>query len=164
MDLVEETKPTLSVMADVIRLLRVNEAQMFEQAQEGFAGATALVEWMVRQRFLPLRKAKMVVEKAVKYSDREGEEKVSYSCLKKALSEMEINLLITEKDVEEVQRPQMILAQNQSIGMPSEKGMRENISSLRMKVKTNRDWLVQKKRKVEKTKALVEKMEEELGS
>jgi argininosuccinate lyase len=164
MDLVEESKPALSVMADVIRLLRVNETRMFEQAQEGFAGATALMEWMVRQGSLPLRKAKMVVEKAVKYSEREGKEEVSYSCLKKALAEMRIDLLITEKDVEEAQRPQRILTQNQSVGMPSEKGMRESIASLRTTLKANRDWLAQKKRKIEKTKVLVEKMEKELGS
>ena len=164
MDLVEETKPTLSVMADVIRLLRVNEAQMFEQAQEGFAGATALMEWMVRQWSLPLRKAKMIMERAVKYSDREGEGRVSYSSLKKALTEMKIDLPITEQDVETVQRPESILSQNQSVGMPSEKGVRENIASLRKRVKANRGWLVQKRSKIEKTKRLVSKMEKELGS
>ena len=164
MDLVEETKPTLSVMADVIRLLRVNEAQMFEQAQEGFGGATALMEWMVRQWSLPLRKAKMIMEKAVKYSDREGEGRVSYSSLKKALTEMKIDLPITEQDVEAVQRPESILSQNQSVGMPSEKGVRENIASLRKRVKANRGWLVQKRSKIEKTKRLVSKMEKELGS
>ena len=164
MDLVEETKPTLSVIADVIRLLRVNETQMFEKAQEGFAGATALMEWMVRQWSLPLRKAKMIMERAVKYSDREGEGRVSYSSLKKALTEMKIDLPITEQDVETVQRPESILSQNQSVGMPSEKGVRENIASLRKRVKANRGWLVQKRSKIEKTKRLVSKMEKELGS
>jgi argininosuccinate lyase len=164
MDLVEETKPTLSVMADVIRLLRVNKAQMFEQAQEGFVGATALMEWMVRQWSLPLRKAKMIMEKAVKYSDREGEGRVSYPSLKKALTEIKIDLPITEQDVEAVQRPESILSQNQSVGMPSEKGVRENIASLRKRVKANRGWLVQKRSKIEKTKRLVSKMEKELGS
>jgi len=164
MDLVEESKPALSVMADVIRLLRVDEAQMLEQAQEGFAGATALMEWMVRQRSLPLRKAKMIVEKAVKYSDREGEERVSYSSLKKALAEMKIDLPVTEQNVEEVQRPERILVQTRSVGMPSEKAVKENIASLRERVKANKGWLVQKRRKIEKIKGLVSKMEKELGS
>jgi len=163
MDLVEETKPTLSVMADVIRLLRVNETQMFEQAQEGFAGATALMEWMVRQWSLPLRKAKMIMEKAVKYSDREGEGRVSYSSLKKALAEMKIDLPITEQDVEAVQKPESVLSQHQSVGMPSEKRVRENIASLRKRMKANRGWVIQKRREIEKTKRLVSKMEKELG-
>jgi argininosuccinate lyase len=164
MDLVEETKPTLSVMADVIRLLRVNKAQMSEQAQGGFTNATALMEWMVDQHSLPLRKAKMVVERAVKYSDQERKGKVSYACLKKALAELKIDLPVKEQEVEEVQRPERMLAQARSVGMPSEKRVQENIASLRERMKASRNWLIQKKRKIEKTKGLVEKMEKEVGS
>ena len=134
MDLVDESKPALSVMTDVIRLLQVNKAQMLKQAQEEFAGATSLMEWMVRHGSLPMRKAKMVVEKAVKYSEKEGKGKVSYQSLKKALAEMKINIPITEQDVEEMQRPERILAQTPSIGTPSEKRVKENIASLQKKV------------------------------
>ncbi|OGP69077.1 MAG: argininosuccinate lyase, partial [Deltaproteobacteria bacterium RBG_13_47_9] len=59
MDLLEETRPTLSVMTEVVRLLWVNKDEMLRQAQKEFTGATALMEWMVQQGFLPLRKAKM---------------------------------------------------------------------------------------------------------
>jgi argininosuccinate lyase len=164
MDLVEESKPTLSVVADVIRLLRVNKAQMLAQAQEEFAGATPLMEWMVRYRSLPLRKAKMVMEKAVKYSEREGKGKVSYESLKKVLGEMKINIQITEKDVEKIQRPETILTQLQSIGAPSEKRVSENISSLREKTRVHKDWLVRKRRKIEKAKGLVSEVEKKLES
>jgi argininosuccinate lyase len=164
MDLVEESQPSLSVMADVIRLLRVNETQMFEQAQEEFAGATLLMEWMVRSFDLPLRKAKMVLERAVKYSEKEGAGKVSYRSLKRALHEMKINIPINEQDVKKIQRPESILAQTQSIGMPSEKRVKEHIASLRERVKANRDWLVYQRRRVDKTKRLVSRMEKRLGS
>ncbi len=164
MDLVEESQPSLSVMTDVIRLLRVNETQMFEQAQEEFAGATPLMEWMVRSFGLPLRKAKMVLEKAVKYSEKEGGGKVSYQSLKRALGEMRINITITEEDVKKIQRPERILIQTSSIGTPSEKRIGENIASLREKVKTNRGWWVRKKRVIENKKALVSRMEKTLGS
>jgi argininosuccinate lyase len=164
MDLVEESQPSLSVMTDVIRLLRVNETQMFEQAQEGFVGATPLMEWMVRSFDLPLRKAKMVLEKAVKYSEKEGGGKVSYRSLKRALHEMKINIVISEQDVQKIQRPESILAQTQSIGMPSPKRVREHITSLRERVNANRDWLVYQRRRMDKTKRLVSKMEKRLGS
>ena len=137
---------------------------MFEQAQEGFAGATALMEWMVRQGSLPLRKAKIIVEKAVKYSDREGGDRVSYSSLRSALSEMKIDLPISKQDVEAVQRPESMLGQNKSIGMPSEKRVRESIAWLRKRMKGNRGWLVQKRREIDKTKRLLSKMEKEFGS
>jgi len=164
MDLVEESQPSLPIMEDVIRLLRVNETQMFEQAQEEFADATPLMEWMVRSFSLPLRKAKMVLEKAVKYSEKEGGGKVSYRSLKRALGEMRINIPITQEDVKKIQRPENILTQTSSIGTPSEKRMKENIASLREKVKTNRGWLIRKKRVIENKKALVLRMEKTLRS
>jgi argininosuccinate lyase len=164
MDLVEESLPSLSVMTDVIRLLQVNKTQMFEQAQEEFAGATALMEWVVRSFGLPLRKAKMVLEKAVKYSEKEGGGSVSYRSLKRALNEMKIDIAITEKDVKKIQRPESILAQIKSIGMPSEKRVREHITSLREKVKSDRDWLVFQRRRMDKTKKLISRTENLLGS
>ena len=122
MDLVDESRPALSVMTEVIRLLKVHEARMLEQAQKDFSGATSLMEGMVR--FLmafPLRKAKMVVEKAVKYSEEEGGAEVSYGSLQKALREMKMNLSITEEDMRKLQRPETTLAQTHSVGTPSEK-------------------------------------------
>jgi argininosuccinate lyase len=163
MDLVDESKPALSVMTEVIRLLQVNKAQMLKQAQEEFVGATSLMEWMVRQGSLPLRKAKMVVEKAVKYSEKEGKGKVSYQSLKKAITEMKVKIPITERDVEEMQRPERILAQTPSVGTPSEKGIRENIASLRGWIRFDKNWLIFNRKKIEKAKTLIFKMEKQLG-
>jgi argininosuccinate lyase len=164
MDLVDESKPALSVMVEVIRLLQVNQSQMLEQAQEGFAGATSLMEWMVRHGSIPLRKAKMVMEKAVKYSEKEGKGRVSYPSLKKALVEMEVHIAIKEQEVEEMQRPEKILAQISSIGTPSGKRVKENILSLRKKIQMNKDWLLHKRKGIKKAKTLISKMEKQLGS
>lgn len=163
MDLVDESRPTLSVMAEVIRLLQVNKPQMLQQAQEEFAGATSLMEWMARQGSLPLRKAKMVMEKAVKYSEREGKGKVSYQNLKKALDEMEVPLFLTEKDVEKMQRPEKILAQTLSVGTPKEKRIKAHIGSLQKKLRVNREWLLQRRKEIEKSKVLMSHMEKQLG-
>jgi argininosuccinate lyase len=163
MDLVDESKPALSVMTDVIRLLQVNRAQMLKQAQEEFLGATPLMEWLVRHGPLPMRKAKMVMERAVKYSEKEGKGMVSYQSLKRALTEMKINLPVTERDVERNQRPERILAQTSSAGTPSERRIKENIASLQKKVRANRDWLIRKRKGTEKAKALLSKMEKQRG-
>jgi len=106
----------------------------------------------------------MVLEKAVKYSEKEGGGKVSYRSLKRALSEMEINIPITEQDVKKIQRPEGILAQTQSIGMPSEKRVKEQIASLHERVKTNRGWLVYQRRRMDKARGLVAKMEKGIVS
>ena len=163
MDLVDESRPALSVMTDVIRLLKVNKTEMLKQAQEEFLGATALMEWLVRHGPLPMRKAKMVMEKAVKYSEREGKGKVSYQSLKKAMIEMKVNISMTEKDVEKIQRPERVLTETPSIGTPSEKRVRENITSLQKKIQAKKGWLIHKRMGIEKAKALIFKMEKQLG-
>jgi argininosuccinate lyase len=164
MDLVDESKPALSVMTDVLRLLQVNKTQMSHQAQGEFLGATALMEGLVRHSSLPMRKAKMVMERAVKYSEKEGKGKVSYQSLKKALTEMKVNTSITKKDVEKMQRPEKILAQALSLGAPSEKRVKENIASLQKRVRSSRDWLALKRRRIEKAKDILTLMERKLSS
>jgi argininosuccinate lyase len=159
MDLVEEAQPSLPVMEDVIRLLRVNERQMFEEAQEEFGGATPLMEWMVRSFDLPLRKAKMVLEKAVKYSEREGRGKVSYRSLKRALREMKVDVPIVEQDVKKIQRPESVLTQARSFGMVSEGRVREHIASLRKEIDISKNRLIHQRRKMDKAKGLVVRME-----
>jgi hypothetical protein len=47
---------------------------------------------------------------------------------------------------------------------PSEKRVRENIVSLRERMKVHRDGLIRKRRKIEKAKVLVSEMEKKLGS
>jgi argininosuccinate lyase len=161
MDLVDESRPALSVMADILRLLQVNKTQMAREAQEEFLGATSLMEGLVRHGSLPMRKAKMVMEKAVKYSEEEGKGKVSYPSLKKALAETKVDLLIQEKDVERMQNPERILARALSVGTPSEKRVKENIASLQKRVQADRNWLIRKRKGIEKARALISKMEKQ---
>jgi argininosuccinate lyase len=164
MDLVEESGPALSVMTEVIGLLQVNKARMLEEAQRDFLGATALMEWMVQSRHLPLRTAKTVVEKAVKYSGEEGLEEVSYHSLKRALREMKIEMPLRERDVKNVQSPGAVLNQAQSIGMPSEKRVKDNIASLRKRLSEKRDGLITQRGEIEKSKAILSRMERQIES
>jgi argininosuccinate lyase len=159
MDLVDESKPALSVMAEVIKRIRVNKAEMLEQARKDFLGATALMEWMASSFNLSLREAKTVVEKAVRYSEEEGLEEVSHGSLKRALQEMKIGASIRKKDVENVQRPEGMLTQARSIGMPSEKKVQENIASLHKRWDATMDVLITRKRGIEKAKEMLSKME-----
>lgn len=162
MDLVEETQPALRVMADVIRLLQINKAEMLKKAEAGFLSATSLMEWLVASFKLPMRKAKMVMEKAVKYSEREGEKEVSFKNLKKALREMEIDLPVKEQEMKKIQRPEWILSQPLSVGMPSSKRINENLTSLRERIKEGKTWLASRRRKLEKAMDWMEKMEREI--
>jgi argininosuccinate lyase len=162
MDLLDESKPSLSVMTEVVQLLQVHKTRMLEQAQEEFADATPLMEWMVRSFDLSLRKAKMVLEKAVKYSEREGRGEVSYQSLKRALQEMEIDVSVTEQEVKKIQRPESVLALARSFGMVSEKRVTEHIASLRKKTAISKNWLIEQRRKQDRVKRLILNMENRL--
>ena len=164
MDLVEETRPAHFIMTDIIHLLHVNRVQMAEQAQGEFVGATSLMEWMVRSQGVPLRKAKILMEKAIKYSEAEGAKKVSFRSLNKALREMKIPVTITQRSIEKIQQPDGILAHIQSIGTPSEKRVMEHLASLRGRIKENRDWCAQQRKGIEKARALAARMERALGN
>jgi hypothetical protein len=77
---------------------------------------------------------------------------------------MKVDILMTKKDVENMQRPEGILAQARSIGAPSEKRVKENIASLQKRVKASRDWLALKRRGIEKAKVMLSQMEKRLFS
>lgn len=162
MDLIEETRPSLSIMSEVIRLLEVDRERMFKQAEKGFSGATPLMEWIVRSFGIPLRKAKMVIEKAVKYSEKEGKEEVSHQSLKKALKDLKINISISESEVKEFQRPERILHELPSIGTSSIKRMEESFLSLGERSKSYREWWIKKRVNIERAKSLLSKMEKRL--
>jgi hypothetical protein len=55
------------------------------------------------------------------------------------------------------------LTETPSIGTPSEKRVRENITSLQKKIQAKKGWLIHKRMGIEKAKALIFKMEKQLG-
>jgi hypothetical protein len=77
---------------------------------------------------------------------------------------MKVDVLITERDVEKMQNPERILAQALSVGAPSEKRVKENIASLQKRVKADKNWLIHKRKGIEKAKASIFRMEKELSS
>lgn len=162
-DLVEETQPALPVMAEVIRLLQVNKTEMLQKAQRGFLGATPVMEWLVTSFGLPLRKAKMVVEKAVKYSEGEGKESLSFESIRKALKEMGKTLPMKEQDIRAIQSPSWVLSQPLGLGMPSKKRIDEHLQSLKERIRKNRAWFIQKRRQIAKAYDFVERAQREIS-
>lgn len=162
-DLVEETQPALPVMAEVIRLLQVNRAEMLQKAQRGFLGATPVMEWLVTSFGLPLRKAKMVMEKAVKYSEGEGKENLSFESIRKALKEMGKTLPVKEQDIRTIQSPSWILSQPLGLGMPSKKRINEHLTSLQERIRKNRAWFIRKRRQITNAMVFLERAEREIS-
>jgi len=163
MDLVDECKPALPVMTEVIRLLRVNEERMLELAQKGFVGATTLMEWLVQSHRIPLRKAKMAMEKAVKYSEMEQNGEVSYQGFQKAVRELKIDIPVSERDVKRYQKPGWGLSQLQSVGSPSERKVKEGMDSLRKRMRSRSNEVIRARRGIGKAKEFVSRLEKALG-
>jgi argininosuccinate lyase len=162
MDLADESRPCLPVMTDVVRLLDIRPETMDREARSGFIGSTALMEWMVGRGGLAMRQAKRVVERAVRYSEEGGGEEVTLPGLEKALAEFDIGLAVTEADVEEIQSPEWALGHGRVVGSPSAKGIRDNLRSLRTKMTKGQRWLEGRRKGLDRSRKLLEKMEKEI--
>ena len=73
-----------------------------------------------------------------------------------------LHRVLREQEMEEIQEPARLLARDLSIGAPSEKRIKENILSLRERNKANRRWVVGERKRIEKAKALLLKMEKQV--
>ena len=84
MDLIYECAEAPTIMASVLNTLTINQERAKELCQKGFITATDLMEALAHNFSLPLRQAKMVIERAVKYSESHTTETVSFLARGKA--------------------------------------------------------------------------------
>lgn len=163
MDLIDETLLSPSVMADIIRSLKVNEASMLEGARTAFVGATFLMEWLSRVGGLSLRKAKMVVERAVKHSEEAGENQVSWEGLKKGMKEMGVELHLRADAITKIQDPKEALHQLSATGMPSRRRIEESIRSLRERSRSTLNWKTRQEKRIDEARRQLTLFETRLG-
>jgi len=123
MDVVEEALPASIVMKGVMETLGIHEEVMESWCKKGFVGATSLMEHMTSTYDLPMRKAKIVIEKAVKYSV--GHELVTHTALTRALKEEAIAIVVSQQQVNQWQDPIGILHLTQSFGSPGMNSMQK---------------------------------------
>jgi argininosuccinate lyase len=102
------------------------------------------VEWLVQKHSLPFREAKVVVEKAVVYSEKEGSEKITFKALKCALSEMKISVSCKEKDLMSSQIPERAIQARKARGGPSPEAVRTEMKQFQLTIKQHTAWLKKK--------------------
>ena len=158
MDIIDECKPSLNVMEEIVRTLRFNKKAALKRCEMAFITATDVVEWLVQKYHLPFREAKIIVEKAVKYSERGRSEKITFDSLKQALSEMKIKLTIKEKDVQGCQIPERILKERKTKGGPSPHVLKGEVKRFQKVLQRHRDWLKRKVDQVEEARSEVRKI------
>ena len=146
MDLVDESIPAPKLMSEIIASLRVNEKEMATLCQERFISAPDLLERIVQDWGVPFRKAKVAVEKAVRYSEAEGGQQVSISALRRAAKEEGINLKIDAKFVQAAQESRDIVSRRKVIGGTSPQALQRSIVSIFRQSQSIQRWLTEKRK------------------
>jgi argininosuccinate lyase len=117
------------------------------------------LERIVQEWGVPFRKAKVAVEKAVKYSEAEGAENVSISALKRAGKEEGLTLKVDEKFMQAAQEPRAIVYRRKSIGGTSPQALQKNILSNSRQIRFIQRWLTKKRNQQSTAKNQLAQME-----
>jgi argininosuccinate lyase len=159
MDLVDECSPAPPIMAEVIASLRVNEKETAARCQKGFIEAPDLLERIVADRGIPFRRAKGAVEKAVKYSEKEGADRINPSALRRALNEEGIHLEVNERLLATAQDPKLIVSRRKAVGGTSPQ---ENIAHLKGYLRICNRWLRTKRNQISRAQTSLALMEKRI--
>lgn len=162
MDALAECGAAPLIMAAILETLSVNETKARELCQQGFITATDLMEALVSEFAIPLREGKVLVEKAVKYSESEGAETVSYDALCKALDEMNLRVPISPGLVEEWQEPAAAVKRREAIGGTAPKVVTSGVEQLTAHVLEMEKWLKEKENQIQTARKRLEEIEKAL--
>jgi argininosuccinate lyase len=162
MDLIDECLPVPRIMGEIIGSLSIHKGKMMALCQKGFISAPDILERLVQEWGLSFRQAKVAVEKAVKYSEAEGEEQISLSALGRSLQEEGLSLKIEQSFVPKAQDPQLIVSRRKAIGGTSPQALERNIAILTHSLQDAARWLAQKRNQELKAKTYLREMERNL--
>jgi argininosuccinate lyase len=162
MDALEESGAAPRIMAAILDTLSIDEQRAKDLCQRGFITATDLMEALVSEFAIPLREGKVLVEKAVKYSEAEGRETVSYEALDKALKEMDLQLSVSPDSVRNWQEPAPCVNRRKAIGGPAPEVVEEAVKALTAHVQKTKEWLQEKSNQIQSAKNRLEEIEKEL--
>ena len=164
MDVVDECKPALAMMRELIASLTFDREAALKCCKKAFIAATDVVEWLVQRYSVPFRKAKVVVEKAVAYSEQQGSENITFSALNRALAEKEVSANLSEREVASCQVPERILQARKATGGPSPAAVREEINRFQKAMRGHKQWLKHKRHQIEQAERAVATVTDSLCS
>ncbi len=163
MDVIDECKPSLKVMKEIITSLTFNREAALTCCERGFIAATDVMEWLVQTHSLPLREAKVAVEKAVAYSERGGSKTITPQALKRALGEMKRAVSFKDSDLSSCQKPKRVIQERVVPGGPSPQTMRTGLNRFKRALKKQRGWLEDRLNQIELAQKEVKKITKSLS-
>jgi len=162
MDALAECSAAPLIMAAILETLSIDEKRAQDLCQRGFITATDLMEALVNEFSIPLREGKVLVEKAVKYSESEGAETVSYNALSRALDEMNLQLPISPGLVQDWQEPAAGVNRRKAIGGPAPEVVTKAVEKLTAQMQEMEKWLEEKCNRIQAARSRLEEVEKAL--
>jgi argininosuccinate lyase len=162
MDVIDECKPALRVMKEIVSSLTFNREVALEYCGKAFIAATDVMEWLVQTHSLPLREAKIAVEKAVAYSELEGAETITPQALKRALREINKSVSFKDHDVVSCQIPQRVIRERAVEGAPSPQNLRSGLNRFKRSLKKQRGWLESRVTQIDQARKEIKKISKAL--
>ncbi|HNR13239.1 MAG TPA: argininosuccinate lyase [Thermodesulfobacteriota bacterium] len=162
MDLIHECIDAPAIMAGVLSTLTVNTERAAELCEEGFITATDLMESLIKDSGIPMRESKMLIERAVKYSDDEQSGVVTWPALQKAIQELNLAISVSAKDIRDRQNPAKIIESRKAIGGPAPAVLLQAIEDMAMKLHEQQVWMTQKVEQIQSAQVNLEALENEL--
>jgi argininosuccinate lyase len=162
MDLIYECAEAPTIMASVLNTLKINQERARELCLLGFITATDLMEALAQDFSIPLRQAKMVIERAVKYSESQNVETVSWEGLMRALKELDVTVNISPDFVKGQQEPETVVRRRKAIGGPAPEVLLRAIDTLSSQIQDVKVWLAEKENQLQSSYQKLEGLEKNL--
>ncbi len=141
-DAIQESAGAPEIMKNIIETMTVHQKIMENWCHKGFIGAASLMEQIVISQNIPLRKAKIIVETAVKLSNKK--DSVSYEALMEAFTLEGLVISITKEETVQYQDPYKIISLTESAGGPGKKSQHTSRKQLQMSLLKQKKWLSEK--------------------
>lgn len=139
MDCVFECTPAPFVLSGVVETMTVHADIMESWCHKGCIGAATLMEQIAKTQHIPMRVAKVIVEKAVRLSH--GKQSVTYEALMGAAKEEGVMFSVSEAETVYWQSPQAIIALSKSYGGPGKNSMHTTMKKMKQKIQHIHTWL-----------------------
>lgn len=155
MDVLRECVSAPVVLSGVLRTMTMHKNVMESWSAKGFVGATMLMEQMAITFQLPMRVAKVAVEKAVKASA--GQDNVTHQSLVDALEEMGLSCPVSIAQVALWQDPHYATKSIPSYGGPGKNSMKSSLKKLHKQLGALQQWLAAKEKAGKLSDAVLQK-------
>lgn len=162
MDLIDECLSVPQIMREILTSLQADEERIVSLTQRGFITAPDLLEAIVRKEEIPFRLAKTLLEKAIRYSEEEGAEKVTYKSLKRVFEEEGLALSFRADLLQDFQNENFVIAQRKAVGGTSLPALEKNITHLQRFWQRGAAWLRNKEKQIVTAQRLLQEMEKNI--